>query len=133
MVSVSRKAHRVGCALRDGAGGKRVEQIFRKLGQVGDIDAAVAAVALPELLGFEVLAERRGDHLAGEQLLDELRRRGAAEDAAAERGVRVLAVDARDALAQRGELFLDILHLRFFFAQYSISSAGRIQLVYSDR
>ena len=59
-------------AARDGAVGERVEQILGQLGEVGDVDAAVAAMILPELLGFEVLAERSVHHLAAEQLLDEL-------------------------------------------------------------
>ena len=71
VVSVSRNAHFVGCDARDGAGGKRIQQILRQFGQVRDIHAAVAAVALPQLLGFEVLAVRRPHHLAAHQLLDE--------------------------------------------------------------
>ena len=61
---------------RHGAGGERVQQILGQFGKIGDVDAAVAAVGFPELLGFEVLSEGGGDHFAGEQLLDELRRSG---------------------------------------------------------
>ena len=97
----------------DGSGGKRLQQVLRKFGQIADIDAAVAAVRFPKLLGFEVLPEGGGDHFAGEQFLDVppigalygTRWRG--------RGIRILSVDAGDTLAQGSELLLDILHSLF--------------------
>ena len=49
-----------GMRASDGAGGERVQQVLGQVGEIGDVDAAVAAMALPELLGLEVLAERRG-------------------------------------------------------------------------
>ena len=36
------------------------QQVLGQFGQIGDIDAAVAAVALPQLLGLEVLPEGGG-------------------------------------------------------------------------
>jgi hypothetical protein len=72
----------------------------------------VAAVALPELFGFEVLAVRCAHHFAADQVLD-----GAAGGRqGARRGsgrAGVLAVNARQPLAQGGELFLDVLHSPF--------------------
>src|ERR1019366_9603156 len=62
-----------GVGARNGAGGERVQQIFREFGKIGDVHAAVTAVRLPKLLGFEVLSERGGDDFPGEQLLDEFR------------------------------------------------------------
>ncbi len=97
---------------RDGARRNRVEQVFGEFRQVGDIHAAVAAVALPKPFGFEVLSQRRRDYFTGEQFLDELhvrsqrRRRRRTQ-------VRVLAVHPRNSLAKRRELLLDILHSLF--------------------
>jgi len=43
--------------------------------QVRDVHASVAAVALEELLGFEVLAARGVHHFTAEDLFDEVARR----------------------------------------------------------
>src|ERR1019366_3351033 len=88
-----------------GSGGQRVEQVVGEFGEIGDIDAAMPAVALPKLFGFEVLSQGRGDHFAGEEFLDEFRV-GSQRWTRWWGCVRVLAVHARDALAKGGELLL---------------------------
>jgi hypothetical protein len=76
----------------------------------------VAPVALPETLGFEVLAFRGSDHFAGQQLLYQVMRAPLGRVAGTRRAA-ILPVNAGDAPAQFRELFLSILHLlRFFFA-----------------
>src|ERR1019366_7972300 len=62
-----------GMGAAHGSGGQRVEQVVGKFGKIRDVDAAMAAVGLPKLFGFEVLAQGRGDYFAGEELLDEFR------------------------------------------------------------
>ncbi len=102
-----------GRAQRNGAARKRIEQVGGQLGKVRNVHAAVAAMALPELFGFEVLAMRRAHHFARDQLLDG----GAFRRRCARRGRwrgRILAVDARQPLAQDGELLLDVLHASLF-------------------
>ncbi len=101
-----------GCA-RDFTAGERIEQVFGERGEIGDIHAAVAAMALPNALGFEVLAEGRPDDLAGHELLDQV----AAGVGFARRGGRALRrtpLDPGNAAAQGGELLLDVLHASLF-------------------
>ncbi len=99
----------------DGPGRKLRQKIGGQLGQIGDIHAAVAPVALPELLGFEVLAERRLHHLAANQLFDEpANRRRTGRGRRRSLALRIFAVDPRDAPAQERELLLDVLHASLF-------------------
>ncbi len=130
VVSVSRKAHFGGGALGDGAVRKRIQQIVRQFRQVRDIDAAVAAVALPELLGFEVLPKGRADHLAAHQVLNEgsARGRDGGPRACRRRTVRVLAVDAGHVAPERGELVLYILHASLFLCTL-YRTPGRVVIV----
>jgi hypothetical protein len=67
-------------------------------------------MALPYALGFEVRAIRRADHFTGEQILNGMARGAAKGTAHGDWLAGVLAVDLRDAAAQRGKLYLDILH-----------------------
>src|SRR5579872_4828327 len=81
---------------------------------------------LPQLLGFEVLAVRRAHHLPAHELFDEVPRRLLVAPRSWRRRRRlagVLPVDARNAAAQRGELFLDILHSPFLCLMVGHASA----------
>ena len=89
-----------------------MQEVGREFGEIGDVDAAVAAVRFPEALGLEVLAEGRGHDFAGEELLDEFAV-GALRGTRRRRCVGVLAVHARDALPECRELLLDVLHSLF--------------------
>src|SRR5580700_8089937 len=104
----------------DGAVRERLEQVRRQLVQVRNVHAAVPPVALEQLLGFEVLAERSPHHFAAHQLFDEVARgpRVGPEARAFRRFSGPLPVDARNAPPQIRELFLDILHVRLLFAYY---------------
>ena len=92
-----------------------VQQIFGQARQVGDFHAAVAAVALLEALGFEVLAERRVDHLAAHPVLDEVAgRRGRPCGGAAAGGPSAYFRSMRAiSRRKRGELFLEIAQFAF--------------------
>ncbi len=100
---------------------KRLQQILRQAGEVGDSHAAVAAMALPDSLGLEVLAMRGRHHFAAHQFLDvasRFARLGAQTEwyVLANRRRRrsgVFAVDGGHPAAQSCELFLNILHSLF--------------------
>ena len=106
-----------------GAARERAQQVFRQSGEVRDVDAAVAAVTLPEPLGFEVLPVRRADHFAAHELFDverqvPRRQAGLGSGLAAAGASSALArgpfpVYAGDLPPQLRELFLDILHSLF--------------------
>ena len=103
------------------------EQVVRQLGEIGNIHAAVAAVPLPELLGLEVFAVRRGDHRAADKILDVSA--GSHPFALPARGWRrarigIFAVDAGDTPPQSCELFLDILHSPFLCPLYRKQSVS---------
>src|SRR2546423_6123311 len=63
-------------------------------------------------------------YLARQNLLDELRRYAPGGQ------LGVLAINARDLLAQNGKLFLNVRHFRFFFAYYTIVVSSADTLVF---
>lgn len=91
-----------------------MEQISWQLDQIGNIDASVPPVPLIELFCFKVRTVLCLDYLTGHDLFDEMAGRG-------DRPVRPrtpFPVDNGDSFPQKRELFLDVGHLRFFFAYY---------------
>ena len=124
VVSVSRNAQRVGGTVGDGSIRKPVQQVGRQLGQIGDIHAAVPAMALPKLLGLEVLAVRRAHHFAADQLFDEAADGAAGRAAAARRPADAAYLRSIRARRRRRTASCSwISSIRFFFAQYSGSAA----------
>ena len=126
VVSVSRKAHssaerRGICAIRHD-----FEQIVRQLRQCADIGAAVAAVTLIQLFGFEMPAECGFDFRSGKPFFDVVKRgpRQVGESPrlkrfAAGRILIALRVDARDALRAIRRVAACKSLIRLFFASIS--------------
>ena len=80
----------------------------------------MAAVTLPKTLGLEVFAARRAHDFTAHQLVDQARSVLAARGAwRRRRAICILPVDPRHLAAKCGKLFLEILHVRFFFAHYT--------------
>ena len=114
VVSVSRKAHLVGWRAGDGAGGERVEQIFGKLGEVGDVDAAVAAVGFSQSFSVSKCWPSGVVTTSPESRSSMNSPPGVAGGRGGGAGVAYLRSTRAMRLAQGGELFLDILHASLF-------------------
>ena len=113
-----------GGALWNRAARKRIEQIGGQFGKVRNVHAAVAAMALPKLFGFEMLAMRRAHQFARDQLLDgaafrrRCARRAAGGATAYLRSMRATRRRRAASCCWRSST------LRLFFAQYSRSRRG---------
>src|SRR5205085_10221724 len=112
---------------QNGSAGERIEQVFGQLDEIRDVHAAVAAVALVELFGLEVLARGVGDDVAAHHLLYEVARGALRTHRGRRRGrgssTCVLAIDAGDLAPQLRELLLNV-HAPFLCLLSNIVGSG---------